>query len=107
MTIRDRLYLRVGLFFGRYGRMWCAFIEGLVLGFGLLLMLYMIYGAGKVTWYLIDTYTTAHQKVVKAETEAKAWERTVLACLNGQVIGRAGDEVVACEGAVTFRMGAK
>lgn len=83
--------------------MWCAFIEGLVMGFALLLTLATIYGAGKLTWYLIDTYTTSQQKVVKAERVAKSYEQVLLACLNGGLVAVTEHELIGCEPAHSIR----
>ena len=104
MKLRDKLYLRFGLFNQRYGRMVCAFIEGLVIGLVLLFCILVIVGFFRLAGYLYSTYTTASQKVVSAEQKARTAEEMLVDCLAGRVIGRAGDETIACEGAVTFKL---
>ena len=104
MTLRDRLYLRFFLFHKRYGRMWAALLEGVCLFIGAVVLgLFIMAVVNLATWWysaLIDEHVKA------AKQEAASYQRTLLACMNSGVIGHTEDgEVVACQGAVTFRMG--
>ena len=104
MKLMDRLYLRFGLFHQTHlSRIFAAFVEGLVIGTILLGLLLAIYGAGKLTWWMIGEYQNARHEVDRATQEARVYQTALLACLNGGVIATNGDEFTACEGAKSFK----
>lgn len=103
MTLRDKLYFRFGLFHQRYGRIWFAFVEGVCLFLASVIVgLFIMAVVNLATWW----YSALIEEHVKAaKQEAASYQNTLLACLNGGVIARAGDEVIACDPAVTFKFG--
>ena len=84
MTIRDRLYLRFGLFARRYGRMWCAFLEGLLVGTMLLVAILTLWGATQlVVWaYYTHVSEVVQEHVKQVEAEKVRYEQIIVACLN-------------------------
>lgn len=103
VTIRDRLYFRFGLFHSRYGRMWCAFLEGLIIGTVLLALVATLIGAGRFLWWMAESYTTAEARVVQAQKVAMKYEQVLLACLNGGLVAVTEHELIGCEGAREIR----
>ncbi len=103
MMLRDRLYLRFFLYHQRYGRMWAAFFEGVCIFIASTVVGLVVFSLANLTMWCYEEVVAERVKVYK--DEANSYQVALINCLNGGVVSRVGDEVVACEGAVTFRMG--
>lgn len=97
MKLRDKLYLRFGLYHRTImARIVAAFLEGLLWGIALLVVFILIVMAAKFSWYLYVSYTTAQQDVVVERQKTVHYERIVVACLNRQWFVANG-ELFTCE----------
>lgn len=103
MPLRDRIYLRFFLFHQRYGRMWAALLEGICVFIAATVIGLALFALANATSWAVDQVIERQTRAAKQE--AKTYQMALINCLNGGVVSRVGDEVVACEGAVTFRMG--
>lgn len=101
MRLRDAIYLRFFLFHQRYGKLWAALIEGVCVFVAAAVIGVFLFFLANLTIKAVDEMVEQRASVYKKE--AKAYQNTLLACLNGGVIGKAGDEVIACDPAVTFK----
>ncbi len=103
MSIKDRLYLRFGLYVDRNGRKWFATIEWLILAMIWVSAVFVILSFVRSLVWMYGEYQTAEQRATAALHEAKVYQSTLLTCLNGGIIGHAGEETVTCEKAYTFK----
>lgn len=103
MRLRDMLYLRFFLFHQRYGRFWAAMIEGVCVFIAALVIGLFLFGLSSLFLWWWNDMLDEHTRVYKAE--AAGYQSTLIRCLNGGIIGKAGDEVIMCEHAVTFKFG--
>jgi hypothetical protein len=103
MRLRDLIYLRFFLFHQRYGRFWAALLEGVCVFVAVCILmgaLWVLWGATMLAaQHVIDKHTERYKQ------EAANYQATLIKCLNGGIIGKAGDEVITCQGAVTFKFG--
>ena len=86
MPLRDRLYFRFCLFHKRYGRMVCAFLEGLIVGAILLACLLVLAGFVRITFAIIEDYSAQEWKARQERAERVRYEQIVLGCLNHGVL---------------------
>lgn len=103
MTLRDRFYFRFFLFHSRYGRMWAAMLAFVAYCLFVAACVAVMWALVQMSVWWYDSSVAEHVKAAKQE--AASYQRVLLACLNGGVIARAGDEVIACDPAVTFKYG--
>ncbi len=86
MPIRDRLYFRFGLYHRRYGRIICAFVEGLIVGTLLLACLLVLAGFVRLTMTVIEDYAAKEWAAQKERAERVKYEKIVLGCLNQGIL---------------------
>ena len=103
MTLRDKFYLRFFLFHSRFGRVWAAMLAFVVYCLFIVACIAAMWALVQLSIWWYDSSVAEHTKVY--QQEAASYQRTLIACLNGGVIGKAGDEVIACDPAVTFKFG--
>ena len=101
MTLRDKLYFRFGLFHQRYGRIWCALLEGILIAISAFVIGLTVFGLANLAYMVYESALEEHARAYKAE--ARSYQVALINCLNGGVISKVGDEVIACDPAVTFR----
>lgn len=99
-TLHDRLYLRYGLFHRRWGHAIAYMIEFLLVAFCCALVLAFVLALARYTAHMF----LAQERAEQVAQEKDSIEKTLLTCLNGGVIGRAGNEVITCEKAMTFQL---
>lgn len=103
MTIRDRIYFRVGLFHKRHGRMWAAFLEGLLIAVSAIVLGLTVFGLANLAQAVYEGVLHEHAEVYKQQ--AQSYQASLIQCLNGGIIGRTENgETVGCQGALTFRL---
>ena len=104
MTLRDKFYFRFGLFHKTHlARFIAAFVEGLLLGFCLLVVVLAVMAFGRIAWWAWDELHTAQQKVVNAEKVAMYYQTALINCLNGGLIAVTDKEIIGCEGARSIK----
>lgn len=103
MTLKDRFYFRFGLLHGRYGRMWAGMMAFVAYVLFIIFCIAVMWGVVRLSVWWYEFQMEQHLKPVKQE--AKVYQQMLLACMRGGVIAKTADgEVVACEGAFTFRV---
>lgn len=96
-TLHDRLYLRYGLFHHRYGRHIAYMLEFAIVAALSAIAMIFVTGAMLFIYGMVDGYLEAEAKAEKAEHQRVQYERMLIECLNGGVVGKAGDKLVVCD----------
>ena len=95
-TLHDRLYLRYGLFYRRWGHAIAYMIEFVIVAALAAIAFAFVAGAVLLTYGMVDGYRQAERDAQKAKQEKLHYEKVVLACLNRQYF-IANGEVMTCE----------